>query len=129
MYDITRRHGLALGAALVAGSFARPAQAQAPTGGELRIGMTLADIPTARGAPDQGGEGIRWMGFTIYDSLVYWNLIQEETIPEIVPRWPRNSTRTRTTTRNGCSSCGAMSGSTTARHSTPMPSSGTSRSC
>jgi ABC-type transport system substrate-binding protein len=85
MYDITRRHGLALGAALVAGSFARPAQAQAPTGGELRIGMTLADIPTARGAPDQGGEGIRWMGFTIYDSLVYWNLIQEETIPEIVP--------------------------------------------
>ncbi len=85
MTELTRRQSLALGAALAAGSLLPPYEAQAAQGGELRIGMTIADIPTARGAPDQGGEGIRWMGFTIYDSLVYWNLIQEETIPEIVP--------------------------------------------
>ena len=79
---ITRRATFGLAAATLA---AEDAIAQAPRGGELRIGMTLNDIPTARGAPDQGGEGIRWMGFTIYDSLVYWNLAQEETIPRIVP--------------------------------------------
>jgi ABC-type transport system substrate-binding protein len=88
MTPITRRQGLALGAALAGAAFAPEAVAQGQAsgrGGELRIGMTLADIPTSRGAPDQGGEGIRWMGFTVYDSLVYWNLTQDQTIPEIVP--------------------------------------------
>ncbi|GGJ38689.1 ABC transporter substrate-binding protein [Neoroseomonas lacus] len=85
MTEFTRRDSLALGAAIVGGAFSSPALAQAASGGELRIGMTLSDIPTARGAPDQGGEGIRWMGFTLYDSLVYWNLDQERTIPDIVP--------------------------------------------
>ena len=84
MQGITRRQGLALGAAAFATGALVP-EAQAQSGGELRIGMTLADIPTARGAPDQGGEGIRWMGFTVYDSLVYWNLTQSERIPDIVP--------------------------------------------
>src|SRR5258708_26900196 len=27
------------------------------------------------------GRRVRWMGFTIYDSLVSWNLTHEETIP------------------------------------------------
>ncbi len=86
MLPITRRQGLTLGAALAAAGPSRDALGQTPgRGGELRIGMTIADIPTARGAPDQGAEGIRWMGFTIYDSLVYWNLNQKDTIPEIVP--------------------------------------------
>src|SRR5215204_1604587 len=62
---------------------AAPASVQAQ--GELRLGMTAADIPTSKGAPDQGGEGVRWMGFTVYDSLVYWNLTQEDTIPVVVP--------------------------------------------
>jgi ABC-type transport system substrate-binding protein len=87
---VTRRQGLALAAAALGSG---PAAAQG-RGGELRIGMTVADIPTARGAPDQGGEGIRWMGFTVYDSLVYWNLNQESEIPHIVPalaeRWQQN---------------------------------------
>ena len=54
--------------------------------GTLTLGMSAADIPTSKGAPDQGAEGIRWMGFTIYDSLVYWDLNQEDTIPDIVPQ-------------------------------------------
>ncbi len=85
MHAFTRRQGLALGAALAAASGVPEAAAQPGTGGELRIGMTIADIPTARGAPDQGGEGIRWMGFTVYDSLLYWNLTQGDTIPQLVP--------------------------------------------
>lgn len=62
---IGRRATLALAASALA---AGDAIAQAPRGGEPRIGMTLNDIPATCGAPDQGGEGIRWMGFTIYDS-------------------------------------------------------------
>ena len=69
-----------------------PAAGQA--GGTLVLGMTAADIPTSTGAPDQGAEGIRWMGFTIYDSLLYWDLNQGETVPGLVPalahRWYPN---------------------------------------
>lgn len=56
---------LALGAA-----FSAPAFAQ----GILRIGMTASDIPLTTGQPDQGGEGQRFMGLTVYDALVHWDL-------------------------------------------------------
>ena len=49
-----------------------PRQAQQPS--TLRIAMTLADIPVTDGAPDQGTEGIRFMGYTMYDPLVTWDL-------------------------------------------------------
>lgn len=39
-----------------------PALAQ----GTLRIGMTAADIPLTTGQTDQGGEGMRFMGYTVY---------------------------------------------------------------
>ena len=38
--------------------------------GVLRIGMTASDIPLTTGQTDQGGEGMRFMGFTIYDGLM-----------------------------------------------------------
>jgi len=71
--------GIGLAAAVTAGATA------AQAGGTLTLGMTAADIPTSTGAPNQGGEGIRWMGFTVYDSLLYWDLNQSETIPALVP--------------------------------------------
>ena len=40
----------------------------------LRIAMTLADLPTTTGSPDQGTEGVRFMGYTLYDPLVGWDL-------------------------------------------------------
>jgi ABC-type transport system substrate-binding protein len=42
--------------------------------GTLRIGMTASDIPLTTGQADQGGEGQRFMGYTIYDSLIEWDL-------------------------------------------------------
>lgn len=42
--------------------------------GTLRIGMTASDIPLTTGQTDQGGEGQRFMGYTVYDSLVEWDL-------------------------------------------------------
>ena len=40
----------------------------------LRIGMTAADIPRTLGQPDQGFEGNRFTGLTIYDALTMWDL-------------------------------------------------------
>nr|WP_234910856.1 ABC transporter substrate-binding protein [Rhizobium skierniewicense] len=36
--------------------------------------MTASDIPLTTGQADQGGEGQRFMGYTIYDSLIEWDL-------------------------------------------------------
>src|ERR1700687_4458655 len=38
----------------------------------LRIGMTAADIPRTLGQPDQGFEGNRFTGLTMYDALTMW---------------------------------------------------------
>ncbi|RYJ02843.1 MAG: ABC transporter substrate-binding protein [Acetobacteraceae bacterium] len=40
----------------------------------LRVGMTASAVPLANGVPDQGGEGHRFMGITLYDQLVQWDL-------------------------------------------------------
>jgi peptide/nickel transport system substrate-binding protein len=42
--------------------------------GVLRIGMTASDIPLTTGQTDQGGEGMRFMGYTVYDGLINWDL-------------------------------------------------------
>jgi len=40
----------------------------------LRIGMTASAVPLPNGMPDQGAEGHRFMGITLYDHLVTWDL-------------------------------------------------------
>ena len=51
---------------------AAPLAARAET--TLRVAMTAADIPDWRGQPDQGFEGNRFVGVTLYDSLILWDL-------------------------------------------------------
>ena len=72
------RHAL-LAAAFVLG--AGPALAQ----GTLRIGMTAADIPLTTGQTDQGGEGMRFMGYTVYDALINWDLSSADKPSVLVP--------------------------------------------
>jgi peptide/nickel transport system substrate-binding protein len=62
-------------------AFSTPALAQ----GTLRIGMTAADIPLTTGQPDQGFEGYRFAGYTIYDALVNWDLSKADAIADIRP--------------------------------------------
>ena len=50
------------------------ALAQAPAGGTLRVGMTASAVPLTNGVPDQGAEGHRFMGITLFDQLVEWDL-------------------------------------------------------
>lgn len=61
----------------------------------LRIGMTAADIPRTLGQPDQGFEGNRFTGMTIYDSLTAWDLSKEDeasvVIPSLATSWDINT--------------------------------------
>ena len=51
----------------------------------LRIAMTAADIPTTTGMPNNGFEGMRFVGYTAFDALVLWDLSQTEKLPGIKP--------------------------------------------
>jgi peptide/nickel transport system substrate-binding protein len=68
---ISRRRLLS-SAAVVAAAPVAPAAAAG--GGTLRIAMTAADIPTTHGIPNNGFEGVRFLGYQPYDALVNWDL-------------------------------------------------------
>ncbi len=51
----------------------------------LRVGMTLADIPRTASQPDQGAEGWRFIGVTLYDSLVNWDLSSYDKPTKLIP--------------------------------------------
>ncbi len=81
----------AISAALLAfAAFAAlPRSAAAET--VLRIGMTAADIPRTLGQPDQGFEGNRFTGLTMYDGLTGWDLSSADkpsvVIPALATEW------------------------------------------
>ncbi|HTO48287.1 MAG TPA: ABC transporter substrate-binding protein [Burkholderiales bacterium] len=62
-------------------AFTAPSGAQ----GTLRLGMTAADIPLTTGQTDQGGEGQRFMGYTVYDALINWDLSSATKATALVP--------------------------------------------
>ncbi len=67
-----KRLGL-IGAAALAGLLlASPGDAQQPK--VLRIAMTAADVPTTSGAPNNGFEGVRFLGYPSFEGLVLWDL-------------------------------------------------------
>ena len=58
-------------AALLAGT----GHAQAPAREKvLRIAMTASDVPTTTGMPNNGFEGMRFLGYPIFEALVLWDL-------------------------------------------------------
>jgi peptide/nickel transport system substrate-binding protein len=86
----------ALAAALALGLLANGAQAQTT----LRVAMTASDIPDVTGQPDQGFEGYRFVGYSLYDSLILWDLTKpnEEAslTPGLATKWaidPANNKR------------------------------------
>ncbi|WP_374304300.1 ABC transporter substrate-binding protein [Ferrovibrio sp.] len=58
--------------------------------GTLRIGMTASDIPLTTGQTDNGGEGMRFMGYTIYDSLINWDLSKADRPSDLTPGLAKN---------------------------------------
>src|SRR5882672_6209850 len=77
-----RRHCIAILAFSIVAAWFAPAGAQQPP---LRIGMSAADIPATTGQADQGSEGIRFLGITVYDALVNWKMDDPNIPPTMVP--------------------------------------------
>ena len=51
----------------------------------LRIAMTAADIPTATGLPNNGFEGMRFLGYPIFEGLVLWDLTRTDQLATLRP--------------------------------------------
>src|SRR6202049_158226 len=86
-----KRRTLAAAVVLAIGSLAGPGAAAETT---LRIGMTAADIPRTLGQPDQGFEGNRFTGLTMYDALTMWDLSSADKpsvlLPGLATEWKVN---------------------------------------
>src|SRR5689334_2617720 len=66
----------------------------------LRVAMTAGDIPDWTGQPDQGFEGFRFVGWSLYDSFINWDLsrsdIEAPLRPALATKWyidPANNKR------------------------------------
>jgi peptide/nickel transport system substrate-binding protein len=84
---------LAVAAALLSGGAAMAEST-------LRIAMTAADIPTATGLPNNGFEGMRFLGYPIFEGLVLWDLTRTDKLatlrPGLAESWEQDAEDTRT---------------------------------
>jgi peptide/nickel transport system substrate-binding protein len=74
----------------------------------LRVAMTAGDIPDWTGQPDQGFEGYRFVGWSLYDALINWDLSRSDReaglTPGLATQWavdPANIKRWLITLRKG----------------------------
>jgi ABC-type transport system substrate-binding protein len=51
----------------------------------LRIAMTASDIPTTTGMPNNGFEGMRFLGYPIFEALVLWDLTHADRLASLRP--------------------------------------------
>ena len=54
-------------------------------GGILRIAMTASDVPLPNGQTDQGAEGMRFLGYQVFEALVAYDLSSAERPVTLVP--------------------------------------------
>ena len=59
-----------------------PASAQEKV---LRIAMTASDIPTTTGMPNNGFEGMRFLGFPIFEGLILFDLTKTDRLATLRP--------------------------------------------
>ena len=80
---------VAMGAALCL------AGASAWAAGTMRVAMTLSDIPVPNGQTDQGAEGMRFIGYTVFEALVAFDLSSADKasglIPGLATEWKVNA--------------------------------------
>jgi len=68
-----------------AGLLVAASGACAQGGGTLRVAMTAADIPTTTGMPNNGFEGMRFLGYPIFEGLTLWDLTRSDVPAGIRP--------------------------------------------
>jgi ABC-type transport system substrate-binding protein len=93
----SRRPAAAAGilTAAVALAAALPAAAQQQPPKVLRIAMTAADVPTTSGMPNNGFEGMRFLGYPVFEALVGWDLSDPSKPaglkPALAERWEQDA--------------------------------------
>jgi len=89
-----RRHGALAAAILVAGGLALSHETAAAQGGTLRVAMTASDIPTTTGMPNNGFEGMRFLGYPVFEGLTLWDLTRSDTLaglrPGLAEKWTQD---------------------------------------
>ena len=96
-WKIGRRGTLGIAAAL-----ATPGAVQAQRQQHLRIAMTASDIPTTTGMPNNGAEGMRFVGYPVFEPLVDWDLLGPDDRrtgfrPGLATKWSVDDTRLKWT--------------------------------
>lgn len=72
-------------AALAASTLASVATICAAHAQTLRIAMTATDIPTTTGMPNNGFEGMRFLGYPVFEGLVLWDLTKTDALAGLKP--------------------------------------------
>jgi peptide/nickel transport system substrate-binding protein len=71
------------------------AAAMAWAAGTLRIAMTATDVPMTTGAPDNGYEGMRFLGYPVFEGLVLWDVGSADKLagfrPGLAERWEQDA--------------------------------------
>jgi len=67
----------------------------AQAGGTLRVAMSASDVPLPNGQTDQGAEGMRFMGYSLFEALVAYDLSSRDKpvtlIPGLATEWSVDS--------------------------------------
>src|SRR5512141_2577159 len=96
MGSFRRIAAYALGAAVLAASGS--ALAQQPR--TLRIAMTASDVPTTTGMPNNGFEGMRFLGYPIFEALTLWDLTKTDQLatlrPGLAEKWEQDPADNKT---------------------------------
>lgn len=77
------RKGATAGMAALMIGFAALTGAEA--GGTLRVAMTSSDVPLPNGQTDQGAEGMRFMGYTVFEALIGYDLSSADKPVTLIP--------------------------------------------
>jgi ABC-type transport system substrate-binding protein len=60
----------------------------------LRIAMTATDVPTTSGMPNNGFEGMRFLGYPVFEALIGWDLSNPDQLaglkPALAERWEQD---------------------------------------
>jgi len=80
-----KRTGLLMTAAPLAAALIAATLTAASAETVVRIGMTAGDIPKTVGQPDQGFEGNRFTGNTMYEGLTTWDLSSADKASVVIP--------------------------------------------
>jgi peptide/nickel transport system substrate-binding protein len=82
---LTRRQALLGGAGALALTGFDLSTVSAQGSNVLRIAMTAADIPLPNGQTDQGAEGMRFIGYTMFDALINWDTRAADKPGDLIP--------------------------------------------